>query len=69
MGIGFYKTALEWVISLIGMVCIVYIMFGSTRRLEKTQISRYGSLPEFQKYSKSVPILIPWLPLFTLQKK
>jgi len=69
MGIGFYKTALEWVISLIGMVCIVYIMFGSTKRLEKTQISRYGSLPEFQQYSKSVPILIPWLPLYTLQKK
>ena len=69
MGIGFYKTAMEWVISLIGMVCIVYIMFGSTKRLEKTQISRYGNLPEFQKYSKSVPILIPWLPLYTLQKK
>jgi steroid 5-alpha reductase family enzyme len=69
MGIGFYKTMLEWVISLIGMVCIVYIMFGSTKRLEKTQISRYGGLPEFQKYSKSVPILIPWLPLYTLQKK
>jgi len=69
MGIGFYKTALEWVISLIGMVCIVYIMFGSTKRLEKTQISRYGSLPEFQKYSKTVPILIPWFPLYTLQKK
>lgn len=69
MGIGFYKTALEWVISLIGMVCIVYIMFGSTKRLEKTQISRYGTLPEFQQYSRWVPILIPWLPLYTLQKK
>lgn len=67
MGIGFYKTALEWVISLIGMVCIVYIMFGSTKRLEKTQISRYGNLLEFQQYSKSTPILIPWLPLYTLQ--
>ena len=68
MGIGFYKTALEWVISLIGMVCIIYIMFGSTKRLEKTQISRYGNLPEFQQYSKTVPILIPWIPLYTLQK-
>ncbi len=69
MGIGFYKTALEWIISVIGMVCIVYIMFGSTKRLEKTQISRYGNNPEFQLYSKSVPILIPWIPLYTLQKK
>jgi hypothetical protein len=51
------------------MACIVYIMFGSTKRLEKTQISRYGNLPEFQQYSKSVPVLIPWLPLYTLQKK
>ncbi len=69
MGIGFYKTVWEWIISIIGMACIVYIMFGSTKRLEKTQISRYGNLPEFQQYSKSVPVLIPWLPLYTLQKK
>ena len=68
-GIGYYKTPLEWIISLIGMVCIVYIMFGSTKRLEKTQISRYGKVPEFQLYSRTVPILIPWLPLYTLQKK
>ncbi len=68
MGIGFYKTALEWVISLIGMICIVFIMFGSTKRLEKTQISRYGNLPEFQQYSKTTPILFPWLPFYTLQE-
>jgi steroid 5-alpha reductase family enzyme len=68
MGIGFYKTPFEWIVSLIGLVCIVYIMFSSTRRLEKTQIKRYGTLPEYKKYSISVPILIPFLPVYTLQK-
>jgi steroid 5-alpha reductase family enzyme len=68
MGIGFYKNILEWGISLIGLVCIVYIMFSSTKRLEKTQIKRYGTLPEYKNYSKSVPILIPFLPVYTLQK-
>jgi steroid 5-alpha reductase family enzyme len=68
MGIGFYKNLFEWLISLIGLVCIVYIMFSSTKRLEKTQIKRYGTLPEYKDYSKSVPILIPFLPIYTLQK-
>jgi len=44
-------------------------MFGSTKRLESTQISRYGRLPEYQHYSKTTPILIPYIPLYTLQKK
>jgi steroid 5-alpha reductase family enzyme len=68
MGIAFYRTAFEWVISLMGMLCIVFIMFGSTRRLERTQVKRYGALPEYQQYTRTVPVLLPFVPLYSLQK-
>jgi steroid 5-alpha reductase family enzyme len=69
MGIAFYKSALEWLLSLAGLACILFVMLGSTRRLERTQISRYGSLPEYQRYARTVPVLVPYLPLYTLQDK
>jgi steroid 5-alpha reductase family enzyme len=68
MSIGFYQSALAWIISLLGMLSIVFIMIGSTRRLERTQIKRYSKLPAYQQYAQSVPVLFPLLPIYTLQK-
>jgi len=67
MGLAFYKTPIEWIVSLIGLASILFVMISSTRRLESTQIGRYGSLPEFQQYTQVVPILFPYIPLYTLQ--
>ncbi|MEZ4769668.1 MAG: DUF1295 domain-containing protein [Caldilineales bacterium] len=66
-GLLFYATALRWLASLIGLVCIVLIMLGSTKRLEEQQNQRYGDRPEYQEYVRSVPILIPYLPVFTFR--
>ena len=68
MGIAFYSTLLVWIGSLIGLVCIVLIMFGSTRRLERAQDQRYGELPEYQQYIQTVPVLFPYVPVYTLKK-
>ena len=62
-----YASALQWVISLIGLVCIVLIMLGSTKRLESSQKERYGDLPEFQTYISTVPVLFPFIPVYTLK--
>ena len=67
VGIIFYNSPLKWVVSSIGMVCIVLIMMGSTKRLEKTQDERYGSLPEYQGYIKTVPVLFPFIPVYSLK--
>jgi steroid 5-alpha reductase family enzyme len=67
MGIAFYQTPPEWILSLLGLACIIFIMVGSTRRLEGTQLKRYGNLPEYQQYIQTVPVLFPYLPLYTLQ--
>jgi steroid 5-alpha reductase family enzyme len=68
MGITFYTSIIRWIICLTGLVCIVLIMLGSTKRLEKAQLERYGNTPEFNTYIKTVPILIPFIPLYSLQK-
>lgn len=67
MGLFFYSTLVYWIASLIGLVCIVLIMFGSTRRLERAQELRYGELPAYQNYVQSVPVLFPFVPVYTLK--
>ena len=57
----------HWTASLIGLVCIVLIMIGSTKRLEGKQQERYGDDPEYQRYSSTVPVLFPLVPVYSLK--
>ena len=66
-GVVFYTSLLRWVTSLAGLICIVLIMFGSTKRLEAQQDDRYGSRPEYQEYVRTVPILVPLIPVYTFR--
>jgi steroid 5-alpha reductase family enzyme len=65
--IAAYSTLLDWLISLIGLVCIQLIMLGSARRLEMKQGERYGSDLAYQAYERRVPILFPLLPVYSLR--
>lgn len=67
-GITALHTPVEWLASLAGWICIVYIMFGGARRLEIRQNKNYGTDPEYQNYVKKTPILIPLLPLYSVEK-
>ncbi len=67
MGIVFYTTPVRWIASLVGLVCLILVMFGSTRRLERSQARRYGDLPAYQAYVQTVPVLFPFVPVYTLQ--
>lgn len=58
----------EWCAALAGWICIVYIMFGGARRLEIRQNKNYGEDPEYQRYVKKTPILIPFIPLYSVEK-
>ena len=53
---------------LIGYISIIFVMFSGARRLEIRQNKNYGSDPEYQKYVKSVPILVPFIPLYSVEK-
>lgn len=68
VGVMFYNTPMKWIASTVGMVCIVLIMMGSTKRLENTQDERYGSLPKYQDYIGTVPVLFPFIPVYSLKR-
>lgn len=66
--IGSCCTWWQWVISLCGYIGIVYIMFSGARRLEIRQNKSYGQDPEYQSYVKTTPILIPFLPIYSVER-
>lgn len=58
----------QWTAAILGYLCIVYIMFGGARRLELRQNRNYGEDPEYQAYVKKTPILLPFVPLYSVAK-
>jgi steroid 5-alpha reductase family enzyme len=66
------STALEgagqWLPALLGYALLIYIMFSGARRLEIRQNKNYGSDPEYRRYVKRVPILLPFIPLYSVEK-
>ncbi|MDD7729159.1 DUF1295 domain-containing protein [Lachnospiraceae bacterium SGI.066] len=67
-GVTVLKGVWQWSAAIFGWVCIIYIMFGGARRLELRQNKNYGNDPEYQKYVKSTPILLPLIPLYSVAK-
>ena len=67
-GIGAITGVGQWVVVLIGYVGIIYVMFSGARRLEVRQNKNYGNDPEYQKYVTTVPILLPFIPLYSVEK-
>ena len=67
-GIGSVHGIGQWIIVLIGYAGIIFVMFSGARRLEIRQNKNYGKDPEYQKYVKTVPILLPFIPLYSVEK-
>ena len=66
--IGSCCTAWQWLIAALGYVGIVYVMFSGARRLELRQAEVYGDDPDFQTYVKKTPIIIPFIPIYSVAK-
>lgn len=66
-GIPYLLGAWQWIIAILGFLGITYVMFSGARRLELRQDRNYGDDPEYQKYVKSVPIMIPIIPLYSVK--
>lgn len=67
-GVTALNTVGQWICAVIGYLGIIYIMFSGARRLEIRQDKSYGEDPEYQKYIKSTPILLPLVPLYSVKK-
>lgn len=68
-GITTYCTVGQWITAIVAYVAIVYIMFNGAQRLEKRQMKRYGNDKEYNDYADKTPIIIPFLPIYHLNKK
>ena len=58
----------QWIIALLGYIGIVYVMFSGARRIELRQNETYGNDPEFKSYIKKTPLIIPFLPIYSVAK-
>ena len=67
-GFGAVSGVLQWAVVLIGYIGIIFVMFSGARRLEIRQNKNYGNDPEYQKYVKTVPIMVPFIPLYSVEK-
>lgn len=66
-GIG-YGSLVHGAIAAAGLLCIQLVMLGSARRLELKQDGRYGADPDYVRYTTTVPVLLPFLPLYSLKR-
>ena len=67
-GINVYSGVWQWIAVLTGYLGIIYVMFGGARRLEMRQNRTYGDDPEYQQYVKKTPIMIPFVPIYSVEK-
>lgn len=67
-GIGALTGVGQWVLAIVGYIGIIYVMFSGARRLELRQNRTYGQDPVYQAYSKTVPIILPFVPLYSVVK-
>ena len=62
------KGILQWVLAILGYLLILWVMFSGARRLELRQDKNYGDDPEYQQYVRTVPIILPFVPLYSVKK-
>lgn len=67
-GIGALTGVWQWILASLGYAGIIFVMFSGARRLELRQNRNYGNDPEYQAYVKRVPILLPFIPLYSVVK-
>jgi steroid 5-alpha reductase family enzyme len=56
----------QWVFAIFAYIAIVFIMFNGAQRLERRQKARLADDPAYQEYASKTPIIIPLVPLYTL---
>ena len=63
-----YMTGWQWIPAILGLMLIFYVMLSGARRLELRQNASYSNDPEYQQYVTTVPIILPFIPLYSVVK-
>ena len=67
-GLRTYCNFFQWLFALLGILGIIYVIISGARRLEIRQNKNYGEDEAYQAYAKSTPILVPFLPVYSVEK-
>jgi len=67
-GITSFSGAGQWIIAILGYLGIIYVMFSGARRLELRQNRLYADDPDYWEFVHTVPIMIPFIPLYSVAK-
>lgn len=67
-GLPIYAGVVQLMVALLGYLGIIYVMFSGARRLELRQNRTYGKDPEYKRYARTTPILIPLVPLYSVAR-
>lgn len=67
-GIKIYDGFFQWFSAFLGYIGIVYVMFSGARRIEINHNKHYGNDPQFKEYAKKTPIIIPFLPIYSIER-
>lgn len=67
-GLDTLNTLGQWLLAVLSYICIVYIMLDGAKRTEARQTKRYGKDPEYMEYFNKTPVIIPFVPLYHLNK-
>lgn len=66
-GLVAYGVWWHWVMAITGALSIVFIMLGSTKRMEAKRAEGYASDPRYREYVETVPVIIPWSSHYALK--
>ncbi|MFC0243488.1 DUF1295 domain-containing protein [Rhodopseudomonas telluris] len=67
-GLSAYTSTAAWLLTTLGLLYILGLMTAAAAGLERKQDDRYGALPDYQDYVRTVPILFPITTIYTLRK-
>ena len=66
-GISAYGTVAAWLLATLALIYMFLLMVGAARSLELKQDERYGEQPRYQEFVRTVPVLVPKLPVYSLR--
>jgi len=67
-GIPSYSSIIQWIVVILGAVGITFVMFSGARRIELRQDKNYGDNAKYKEYKNSTPMIIPFVPIYSVKK-
>ena len=67
-GVTAFRGPIQWILATLGYLCIGIVMFAAALRQEMRQDRKYGNDSRYRRYTRTGPILLPFVPLFSLAK-